>query len=162
MPSQQEVRWSQLKVGVIVLVAAIVLTTLLFLMTSSSGMGLTTHKIEVTTYFENAAGLKEGAAVNLQGVTVGTVKSVRIVASKNPTPVHSMVGEPWAASTVTTRTPTSCRTTSRTSSSTRSCGRGAGCGFCGTPTSRQRGSTGRIPFRRSRLISSRCRASRRG
>jgi phospholipid/cholesterol/gamma-HCH transport system substrate-binding protein len=88
MPNQQEVRWSQLKVGVIVLVAAIVLTTLLFLMTSSSGMGLTSHKIEVTTYFENAAGLKDGGAVNLEGVTIGTVKSVRIVSSHNPTPVQ--------------------------------------------------------------------------
>lgn len=34
MPSQQEVRWSQLKVGLIVLVAALVLVTLLFLITS--------------------------------------------------------------------------------------------------------------------------------
>ncbi len=83
MPSQQEVRWSQLKVGVIVLVAAIVLTTLLFLMTSSSGMGLTSRKLQVTTYFENSAGLKDGAAVNLQGVTIGTVKSVRIVSDPN-------------------------------------------------------------------------------
>ncbi len=83
MPSQQEVRWSQLKVGVIVLVAAVVLTTLLFLMTSSSGMGLTSHKIQVTTYFENSAGLKDGAAVNLQGVTIGTVKSVVIVSDPN-------------------------------------------------------------------------------
>ena len=90
MPSQQDVRWSQLKVGVIVLVAAIVLTTLLFLMTSSSGMGLTSHKMEVTTYFENAAGIKEGAAVNLQGVTIGTVKSVHIVSApdRKLTPVQ--------------------------------------------------------------------------
>ncbi len=76
MPSQQEVRWSQLKVGVIVLVAAVVLVTLLFLMTSSSGLGIFSHKITVTTYFENSAGLKEGAAVKLQGVTIGTVKSI--------------------------------------------------------------------------------------
>jgi phospholipid/cholesterol/gamma-HCH transport system substrate-binding protein len=79
MPSQQEVRWSQLKVGVIVLVSAIILTTLLFLMTSSSGLGILTHKLTITTYFENSAGLKEGAAVNLQGVTIGTVKSVTVV-----------------------------------------------------------------------------------
>ena len=78
MPSQQEVRWSQLKVGVIVLVATIVLITLLFLMTSSSGLGLFSRKILVTTYFENSAGLKEGAAVNLQGVTVGVVKDLVI------------------------------------------------------------------------------------
>jgi phospholipid/cholesterol/gamma-HCH transport system substrate-binding protein len=79
MPSQQEVRWSQLKVGVIVLVAIVVLVTLLFLMTSSSGLGLLSKKLTVTTYFENAAGVKEGAAVNLQGVTIGTVKTVRVV-----------------------------------------------------------------------------------
>src|SRR5438093_10522110 len=76
MPSQQEVRWSQLKVGVIVLVSTIILVTLLFLMTSSSGLGFFSHKITLTTYFENSAGLKSGAAVNLQGVTVGTIKSV--------------------------------------------------------------------------------------
>ena len=83
MPSQQEVRWSQLKVGVIVLIAAIVLVTLLFLMTSSSGLGLFSHKIVVTTYFENSAGLKEGAAVNLQGVTIGTVKAIVITSAQD-------------------------------------------------------------------------------
>jgi phospholipid/cholesterol/gamma-HCH transport system substrate-binding protein len=79
MPSQQEVRWSQLKVGVIVLVASVVLVTLLFLMTSSSGLGLFSHKLTVSSYFENSAGLKEGAAVNLEGVTIGTVKSINVV-----------------------------------------------------------------------------------
>ena len=82
MPSQQEVRWSQLKVGLIVLVAAIILVTLLFLMTSSSGLGILSKKLTITTYFENAAGLKEGAAVNLEGVTIGSVKTVSI--SSNP------------------------------------------------------------------------------
>lgn len=86
MPSQQEVRWSQLKVGVIVLISTIVLVTLLFLMTSSSGLGIFSHKMTVTTYFENAAGLKTGAAVNLQGVTIGTVKSVTVSNS----PDHKM------------------------------------------------------------------------
>jgi phospholipid/cholesterol/gamma-HCH transport system substrate-binding protein len=90
MPSQQEVRWSQLKVGVIVLVSVVILTTLLFLMTSSSGMGMFTHKLTVTTYFENSAGLKEGAAVNLEGVTIGTVKTITVVTSpeRKLTPVQ--------------------------------------------------------------------------
>src|SRR5271155_2925961 len=78
MPSQQEVRWSQLKVGVIVLISTIVLVTLLFLMTSSSGLGIFSHKLTVATYFANSAGLKTGAAVNLEGVTIGTVKTVTI------------------------------------------------------------------------------------
>ncbi len=83
MPSQSEVKWSQLKVGVIVLVAAALLMALLFLMTSSSGLGIFSHKLTVTTYFENAAGVKDGAAVNLQGVTIGTVKEVSVVSDAN-------------------------------------------------------------------------------
>jgi phospholipid/cholesterol/gamma-HCH transport system substrate-binding protein len=81
MPSQQEVRWSQLKVGVIVLVSAVILTTLLFLMTSASGLGLFSRKLTVTTYFENSAGLKDGAAVNLDGVTIGAVQTVSVSSS---------------------------------------------------------------------------------
>ena len=81
MPSQQEVRWSQLKIGVIVLVSAVILTTLLFLMTSASGLGVFTKKLTITTYFENAAGLKDGGAVNLQGVTIGNVKSVSVTSA---------------------------------------------------------------------------------
>ena len=90
MPSQQEVRWSQLKVGVIVLISVVILTTLLFLMTSSSGMSLFSHKMTITTYFENAAGLKPGAAVNLQGVTIGNVKTVTVTAApdRKLTPVQ--------------------------------------------------------------------------
>ena len=89
MPSQQEVKWSQLKVGVIVLISTVVLVTLLFLMTSSSGLGIFSHKLTITTYFENSAGLKNGAAVNLEGVTIGTVKTVTIdnSAARKLTPV---------------------------------------------------------------------------
>jgi len=90
MPSQQEVRWSQLKIGVIVLIATIILVTLLFLITSSSGLGVFAHKLTIYSYFENSAGLKSGAPVNLQGVTIGTVKTVTVVASpdRKLTPVQ--------------------------------------------------------------------------
>ncbi len=90
MPSQQEVRWSQLKIGIIVLVASVVLVTLLFLMTSASGLGLLSKKLTVTTYFENAAGLKTGGAVNLDGVTIGSVKSVTVTTdpARRLTPVR--------------------------------------------------------------------------
>lgn len=79
MPSQSEVKWSQLKVGIVVVVSLTLLIALLFLMTSSQGLGVFSHKLTVYTYFENAAGVKEGAAVNLEGVTIGTVKQVNIV-----------------------------------------------------------------------------------
>jgi phospholipid/cholesterol/gamma-HCH transport system substrate-binding protein len=87
MPSQQEVRWSQLKIGIIVLISSVILVTLLFLMTSASGLGILSKKLTVFTYFENAAGIKEGSPVNIQGVTIGSVKSVTIDPSRKLTPV---------------------------------------------------------------------------
>ncbi len=90
MPSQQEVRWSQLKVGLIVTISVVILTTLLFLMSSSSGLGIFSRKLTIDTYFENSAGLKVGAAVNLEGVTIGTVKTLSVVNSpqRKLTPVR--------------------------------------------------------------------------
>ena len=90
MPSQQEVKWSQLKVGVIVIISVVILTTLLFLMTSTSGMGFFSRKLTITTYFENSAGLKTGAAVNLEGVTIGAVKTLTVVTTpdRKLTPVQ--------------------------------------------------------------------------
>ncbi|HZY74117.1 MAG TPA: MlaD family protein [Edaphobacter sp.] len=102
MPSQQEVKWSQLKVGLIVLVASVVLVTLLFLMTSASGLSIFSHKLTVVSYFEKSAGLKEGAAVNLQGVTVGTVKSITVVNTPDrrltPVKVVLKLNEKYASS----------------------------------------------------------------
>jgi len=90
MPSQQEVKWSQLKVGVIVLVSTTLLCILLFLMTSASGMSVFGKKLYVHTYFQNSAGLKVGAPVDLEGVTIGEVKKVLIVkdAAHKLTPVE--------------------------------------------------------------------------
>ncbi|HMD20373.1 MAG TPA: MlaD family protein [Alloacidobacterium sp.] len=87
MPSQQEVQWSQLKVGVLVLVALAALTALVFLMSGNTG-GFLAGKITARSYFENSAGLKIGAPVNLEGVTIGSVKSVRIVPERKLTPVE--------------------------------------------------------------------------
>jgi phospholipid/cholesterol/gamma-HCH transport system substrate-binding protein len=78
MPSQQEVKWSQLKVGLIVLASVAVLSLLLFLMTSASGMSVFSRKIIVTSYFDNSMGLKTGAPVELEGVTIGEVKTVEV------------------------------------------------------------------------------------
>ena len=87
MPSQQEVRWSQLKVGVLVLAALVALTALVFLMSGDTG-GFFTGKLTVRSYFENSAGLKVGAPVALEGVTIGNVKAIRVVPSRKLTPVE--------------------------------------------------------------------------
>ena len=86
MPNQREVRWSQLKVGVLVIVALAALTGLIFLMSGSTG-GLFSRRIVVHSYFANASGLKPGAPVNLEGVSIGTVKKVLIVPNRKQTPV---------------------------------------------------------------------------
>lgn len=89
MPSQQQVRWSQLKVGILVIVALCVLVLLLFLMTSGTG-GFFTPKLIVRSYFQNAAGIKVGAPVMLEGVGIGDVANVRVVstADRKLTPVE--------------------------------------------------------------------------
>ncbi|HEX4037645.1 MAG TPA: MlaD family protein [Acidobacteriaceae bacterium] len=87
MPGQQEVRWSQLKVGVLVIVALCALVALIFLMSGSSG-GFWTGKLTLHSYFENSAGLKNGAPVNLDGVTVGNVSHVQIDLNHGQTPVE--------------------------------------------------------------------------
>jgi phospholipid/cholesterol/gamma-HCH transport system substrate-binding protein len=87
VPSQQEVQWSQLKVGVLVIVALAALTALVFLMSGSSG-GFFAGKITLRSYFENAAGLKVGAPVNLEGVSIGSVTRIRIAPGRRLTPVE--------------------------------------------------------------------------
>ena len=87
MPGQQEVRWSQLKVGVLVIVALSALAALIFLMSGSSG-GFWSGHVRLHSYFENSAGLKNGAPVNLDGVTIGNVSAIRVVPAKGLTPVE--------------------------------------------------------------------------
>lgn len=87
MPSRKEIRWSQLRVGALVLAAMAILIGLILLM-SSSGGGLFAPKLILRSYFENAAGLKDGAPVTLQGVTIGNVIHVRVVPERNPTSVE--------------------------------------------------------------------------
>jgi phospholipid/cholesterol/gamma-HCH transport system substrate-binding protein len=91
------VRWSQLKVGVLVIVALCALVALIFLMSGSSG-GFWTGKVTLHSYFENSAGLKEGAPVNLDGFTVGNVSHIRIDLTHPQTPVEVImkVNRQWA------------------------------------------------------------------
>jgi phospholipid/cholesterol/gamma-HCH transport system substrate-binding protein len=86
LPSQRQLRWSQLRVGLTVLVATITLGILIFLMTGSTG--LFTQKIMLRAYFDSAGGLRVGAPVRLQDVDIGNVQSIRIVPDRRATPVE--------------------------------------------------------------------------
>jgi phospholipid/cholesterol/gamma-HCH transport system substrate-binding protein len=87
VPSRKEILWSQLRVGALVLVAVAVLVGLIFLMSGSTG-GIFAPKLKLRSYFTNASGLKDGAPVTLEGVTIGNVLHIRVVPERNPTPVE--------------------------------------------------------------------------
>ena len=87
MPSRKEIQWSQLRVGALVLAALAVLVFVILLMSSASG-GLFSHKLTLRTYFPNAGGLKSGAPVTLEGVTIGNIAHIRVVPERAPSPVE--------------------------------------------------------------------------
>jgi phospholipid/cholesterol/gamma-HCH transport system substrate-binding protein len=88
VPSQKQLQWSQLKVGLTVLAASITLGVLIFLMSGTGG--IFTAKIRLKSYFDNANGLRVGAPVRLSGVDIGNVTRIRVVedSAKQLTPVE--------------------------------------------------------------------------
>jgi phospholipid/cholesterol/gamma-HCH transport system substrate-binding protein len=88
LPSQKQLKWSQLRVGITVIVSCVTLGVLLFLM--SGTRGLFSKRIKLQSYFDNASGLREGAPVRLSGVDVGNVIHIRVVPDKDKqlTPVE--------------------------------------------------------------------------
>ena len=81
MPSQKQLKWSQLKVGVTVLFALCTLSVLIFLMSNTGG--LFTPRIVLKSYFDNASGLRQGAPVRLNGVDIGNVTAIQVVSQKD-------------------------------------------------------------------------------
>jgi phospholipid/cholesterol/gamma-HCH transport system substrate-binding protein len=81
-------KWSQLKVGLTVVVACFMLAFLILLMSGTGGWF--TPKIQLKAYFDDAGGLRQGAPVRLSGVDVGNVSSLRIVSdpTRKLTPVE--------------------------------------------------------------------------
>jgi phospholipid/cholesterol/gamma-HCH transport system substrate-binding protein len=88
LPSQKQVKWSQLRVGITVIFASLVLALLLFLMSGTGGFF--TRRIALVSYFDNAEGLRIGAPVRLSGVDIGNVSRILIVREKDKqlTPVE--------------------------------------------------------------------------
>jgi len=86
VPSQKQLQWSQLRVGLTVIFASAVLVALIFLMSNTTG--LFTRKIVLHSYFDNASGLRVGAPVRLDGVDIGNVTSIRVVPGRPLTPVE--------------------------------------------------------------------------
>lgn len=80
MPSRTRVSWSQLKVGVIALVALAILAVLIFLLTSSGG--LFQQYVTLKTFMDDASGLQTKAPVRLNGFTIGYVEDIHLTGSR--------------------------------------------------------------------------------
>jgi phospholipid/cholesterol/gamma-HCH transport system substrate-binding protein len=88
LPSQKQLKWSQLRVGLTVIFASLTLALLLFLMSGTGGYF--SKRITLRSYFDNAAGLRVGAPVRLNGVDIGNVVRIQVIPDKDKqaTPVE--------------------------------------------------------------------------
>lgn len=82
MPDRSRIRWSQLKVGVVVLSSLIILAFLILLLTNSKGVFR--PYILVRTYMDDASGVAEKTPVRLNGISIGYVEQIRLTNSKVP------------------------------------------------------------------------------
>ena len=83
MPDRStKVRWSQLKVGVVGLTAFLILSVLIFLLTSSKNPFLRTVTLHV--YMDDASGITASTPVRLNGITIGSVDRVTLSNSGDP------------------------------------------------------------------------------
>ncbi|MBI2819596.1 MAG: MCE family protein [Acidobacteria bacterium] len=76
MPQRRDVRWSQLKVGLVSIVSLTLLAATIFLITGQTGFFAKTANLH--TYSSDAGGLKTGAVVRLAGVDAGNITGVRL------------------------------------------------------------------------------------
>ncbi len=74
MPRTRSLAWSELKIGVLTIVAIVIAAVLIFTLTGTSGFFWQRYPLK--TRFPNVAGLAPGSPVRVAGVEVGTVKQV--------------------------------------------------------------------------------------
>ncbi|MBI3895640.1 MAG: MCE family protein [Acidobacteria bacterium] len=91
MPQRKEIRWSQLKVGLVSLASIVLLAIVIFLITGETGFFAETMTIR--TYSPDAGGLRTGATVRLAGVDVGIVRQVALSGRPNPSEAVEIIME---------------------------------------------------------------------
>jgi len=76
MPSAKKVRWAQLRVGIMAIVAMILLAILVFLLTGERRFFA--RKAIVHTFLDDSAALTTGSPVRLNGILIGSVRRVEL------------------------------------------------------------------------------------
>jgi phospholipid/cholesterol/gamma-HCH transport system substrate-binding protein len=80
MPRTRSLAWSELKIGVLTIVAISIAALTIFMLTG--GRGFFWQQYHLKARFGNVAGLKPGSPVRLAGVEVGSVNEVRLNGSQ--------------------------------------------------------------------------------
>src|SRR5918911_146063 len=76
MPRTRSLAWSELRIGVLTIVAIVIAAVLIFSLTGARGFFWQRYTLK--TRFPNAAGLAAGSPVRVAGVEVGSVKLVEL------------------------------------------------------------------------------------
>ncbi len=90
MAQRKQLTWSELRVGLFVLVGLLILAVGIFYVT---GAGVFGPKYRIKTYLPEVSGLSTGAPVRLDGVDVGTVDQIHLVQrvpGKPPDHMHNI------------------------------------------------------------------------
>jgi phospholipid/cholesterol/gamma-HCH transport system substrate-binding protein len=81
MASQEKVKWSQLRAGIVASVAIVIAAVLIFLLTGQTG--LFQGEFHLKTYMEDSAGMASNAPVRLNGILVGHIGTVTLSGSRD-------------------------------------------------------------------------------
>ena len=76
MAQRKQITWSELRVGLFVLVGLLILAVAIFYVT---GAGPLRPKYRIKTYLPEVSGLSTGAPVRLDGVDIGNVEAIKLV-----------------------------------------------------------------------------------
>ena len=76
MPQQQRLKWTQLRVGTMVIIGLAIFALGIFFISGQDGFFRRRYKLKA--YVTEAAGLRQGAQVSLAGVAVGSVERIEI------------------------------------------------------------------------------------
>jgi len=81
MASQERVKWSQLRAGIVASVAIAIAAVLIFLLTGQSGFF--EGEFHLKTYMQDSAGMAPNAPVRLNGILVGHIETVTLSGSRD-------------------------------------------------------------------------------
>jgi phospholipid/cholesterol/gamma-HCH transport system substrate-binding protein len=80
MPRTRSLKWSELKIGIMAVVAIVIAATLILTLSGVAGMWWQRYHLKVR--FNNAGGVNQGSIVRVAGLKVGSVKSIDFVGSQ--------------------------------------------------------------------------------